>query len=205
MKNSFLILVIIACFKLTVYSQKKPLRFDGGLNGGVVVSQMSGDALAGWDKPGITAGGWVHINYNNPWGTFLGMAYVPKGSRKNADPDNGDFDTFILQLDYIDVPILATYKTERFRFNAGPSFGILLRQNIKFNGTDFDVAPSFRRIDASIAGGVTWFASRNIHLEVRGSTSFIPVRPAPSIANPASFYERGNYNHVLQFCVHYSF
>lgn len=203
-KIAFLVIIALT-IGISSYAQKRAFRFDGGLNGGLLVSQMSGDALAGWDKPGITAGGWVHINYNNPWGTFLGMAYVPKGSRKNADQDNGDFDTFILQLDYLDIPILATYKTERFRFNLGPSFGILLRQNIKFNGTDFSVDPSFRRFDASMAAGVTWFASRNIHLELRGSTSFIPVRPAPAIVNPGSFYERGNYNHVLQFCVHYSF
>lgn len=171
--------------------------FSGGLIGGGVSSQISGDGLAGWDKFGFTGGAWIHMDFNGNIGTWMGMQYMNKGSKKQADPDNGDFNTFAFKLDYIEVPLLMTYTRKNWRLGLGPSVGILINQKIDFNGAVYEPTPAFNRLDFSANLSIAWLISESSILEFRGGTSFIPTRPAPEVVNTLSYYEQGNYNQII--------
>ncbi len=178
-------------------------EFSGGLIAGGVTSQVSGDALAGWDKFGVTGGAWVHVGFNESWGTWMGMQYLPKGSVKPADPDNGDLFRFEFDLRYFELPLMVTRSTSKWRFGVGPSFGFLFSQQQIFDGAKRDINPEFNRLDVSGALSISRFFGEKILLELRGNTSILPTRPAPAVVNPLNFYERGNYNQLLMLALHY--
>lgn len=179
--------------------------FTGGISLGGVASQMSGDGLAGWDKLGVYAGGWVHAELSKKIGAQMNIQFMTKGSRKNADQDNGDFNTFAFNLTYIEVPVLATYTLNSWRFGVGPSFGVLLSQEQVSNGFEFEINPPFRSFDLSGCGSIQASFGDHLGMELRAYTSIIPIRPAPQVVNPLSFYEQGNYNQVLSLGVVYTF
>ena len=62
MKHIILTAVLICLFG-SAYSQ----AFSGGVSAGFVASQLDGDNLGGYHKPGVRAGGWV----NTRLGDFL--------------------------------------------------------------------------------------------------------------------------------------
>ena len=197
-----IVFVIAILISLESTSQ---IDFTGGAMIGITATQMSGGGLAGWDKLGLVGGGWIHMDFNGNFGTWLGMHYTAKGSMKQADPDNGDYNEFAFDLEYIDVPVLATYTTGKFRFGVGPAVGVLINQTIDYNGEKYEPTPAFKTLDISGNASVWWLATNHSSLEFRGSTSIIPIRPAPAVVNPASFYEQGNYNQGLLFAWHYRF
>lgn len=180
-------------------------EFSGGLIAGGVTSQVSGDALAGWDKFGFTGGAYIHVAYNESWGTWIGMQYMAKGSAKQADPNNGDFNQFTLILNYIEMPVMVTRMKGNWRFGLGPSVGFLVNQIQVFNGIEYDVNPEFRAFDISGSLSVMRSLGDKFALEIRGNTSIIPTRPAPAVANPLSYYEQGNYNQLLMLGLQYRF
>jgi hypothetical protein len=177
--------------------------FQPSIYAGLVTSQMSGDALGGWDKFGFVAGGDVHIPYGDKWGLTFGFQFIQKGSRMKAD--TVDFNTFGYYLTYADVPLCATYSFGKFEANLGLSGGVLLFQRKIANGYDYEIDPPFRAWELAGIGGLEFFLNTHFALELRATTSVLPVRPTPNFANPANFYERGNYNHTLQFMLHYRF
>lgn len=188
-------LIIIA--SIISFCSNAQVDFTGGILAGGVASQISGDGLGGWDKFGVRAGGWIHMDYNGVYGTQLGIEYVNKGSAKQADVNNGDYNQFSFRLHYMEVPILLTYSLKNFRFGIGPSVGILISQKVDFNGAVGEPSPPFETLDFSGNLSVAWIIGDHSLLEFRGSSSFIPTRPAPAVVNKLSYYEQGNYNQVI--------
>lgn len=176
-------------------------EFTGGLLAGPVTSQVSGDGLGGWDKFGGTAGGWVHMTFSDHYGMTFAIQYIMKGSRKPADPNNGDFNTFAYRLNYIDVPIMLSYRRAAARaplqFNAGLYAGVLVGQEQLYNGATTGIEPPFNQTDFGATGGITWWLSEKLNLELRGTTSVLPSRNSPNPTNAWSYYEQGNYNQTL--------
>ena len=58
-------------------------KFDAGFQVGINTSQITGDDLAGYNKPGITAGIWVKHQFDNPkLSAWMDISYLPKGTKK---------------------------------------------------------------------------------------------------------------------------
>lgn len=187
---------LLVGFLMSLATQSQ-VDFSGGLIAGGVASQISGDGLGGWDKVGVTGGAWIHMDYNGNVGTWMGMQYVNKGSKKQADANNGDFNSFTYKLDYIEIPLLMTYTRKNWRLGIGPAVGVLINQKIDFNGAVYEPSPAFNSLDFSGYLSIGWMISENSILEFRGGSSFIPTRPAPLVVNKLSYYEQGNYNQVI--------
>lgn len=196
MKKLFLIGLLLAILTSTEAQRE----FKGGIIAGGVTSQISGDGLGGWDKFGYTAGAWVNAPLTDKVGLNIALKYITKGSRTKQDTLT--FNSFGFYLNYIDVPILATFdiqkKQSKFTISAGPYIGILLKQEIKINGASYDVNPAFKRQDIGGQLGFAWWPSEKIFFEFDIASSILPTRPAPAVVNKNSYYEQGNYNQVLQ-------
>jgi hypothetical protein len=168
---------------------------------------MSGDGLGGWDKFGLSFGGFVSADLGEKWAFGSALQLVTKGSRKPADPDNGDLLVVTFRLNYIEVPVYFTYKiTDAIHLNAGPYAAVLIGQQLETNesGTQ-DINPSFKPIDFGGLIGAEIALGNKLSAEVRLTNSLLPARNAPAVANPASFYEQGNYHSVLQLLLAYRF
>lgn len=198
---------IVVVFLLLCWVQSLTAQsvFTGGLSAGGVTSQVSGDGLGGWDKFGFYGGGWVHAAFGETYGGQMNIQFITKGSRKNADEENGDFNTFSFNLNYIEIPLLATYSSKNWRIGVGPSVGLLISQKQLFNGLEYEITPPFSTLDISGCLSVQTKLGERLSLELRGFTSILPTRPAPAVVNALSYYEQGNYNQVITLGLQYGF
>jgi hypothetical protein len=204
MMKRFLLVCLVLMSSLFALSQR---NFKGGILAGPVASQMSGDGLGGWDKVGFSAGAWVSMPLSEKMALNLSMKYITKGSRTKRDTLN--FNTFAYHLNYIDVPVLFSYRVlgrkTSLDVNVGPYFGVLLKQKIVSNGYDYEINPAFKSFDFGASGGITWWMGERFFFDFSLATSIIPTRPAPVVVNKASYYEYGNYNQSVHFTLGWSF
>jgi len=193
------IVVVVCVFScVMMHSQRE---FKGGILAGPIASQISGDGLGGWDKIGFSAGAWVSVPFSEKSAMTISMKYITKGSRTKRDTLT--FNMFAYHLNYIDVPVLYSYRVVRkkssINFNIGPYAGVLLKQKVVANGYDYPVNPPFRAFDIGASLGVTWWLGEKFFFDLSSASSVLPTRPAPNATNQYSFYEKGNYNQTLQF------
>jgi len=121
------ILFAIIIFNLSIgyaFSQ----QFHGGVMAGLVGSQVAGDSFSGFKKAGIYAGGFVSLDVGGESSLRMELSYFQKGSRENPTEKNG-YRSYLLRLNYIELPILYQYQVGKFNFFGGPSAGFLLGYN----------------------------------------------------------------------------
>jgi hypothetical protein len=196
-------LFILISFSFSGLSQ---LEFSGGIELGVSSTQLSGDALSGFDKFGLSAGPYVRTTFSEKSSARLGILYLNKGSKKNANPKNGDLITYAIRLNYVEVPITYSYSIHNIRAEGGLAIGRLISSSeLGTDGRERGFVFPFEKMDYSVIVGVNYFFSENIFVNGRWSQSVIPVRKSPSVVNSGSFYEAGMYNTALQFMIGFEF
>ena len=190
------------------YSGLSQIEFSGGVEFGASSSQLSGDTYSGFDKFGLSCGPYVKVTFSEKSSGRLGILYLNKGSKKNPDPENKDYESFTFRLNYIEIPLAYAYKLNNVRVEGGMAFGRLISSSeIGTDGIEreIDADIPFRGMDYSLILGVNYFFSENIFVNGRWSQSIIPVRKSPNVVNPASFYEAGMYNTAFQLMFGYEF
>src|SRR5689334_8356720 len=121
--RSFLFFVCLLCFSFNSHAQ----RFKAGILAGLSATQISGDQLGGFDKAGIVAGGIVKTALSPKTDLAMEILYFQKGSKKNANPDNGDYSSYLLRLNYFEVPLVVQWNySKRITLEVGPTFGSLV-------------------------------------------------------------------------------
>ena len=176
-------------------------QFNGGLILGISTSEISGDLVNGPSKVGIYSGVFVNRKFWKKSFFQLELNFVQKGSKKN--PDTINFNTYILRLNYAEVHIL--YKNnfrKKLSFEIGPSFGYLLHQYEAADEMQLNVP--FEKWDIGLDIGLIYAFTEKWKLDIRYfNTIFFPVRKHASGAT--YFLNRGQYNEVLSFTMHYQF
>ncbi|MFT6626125.1 MAG: hypothetical protein ACJAUX_000339 [Flavobacteriales bacterium] len=196
-------LFILISFSFSGFSQ---LEFSGGIELGAATSQVSGDALSGFDKFGLSAGPFIRTTFSEKSSAKLGILYLNKGSKKNADPDNGDLITYAIRLNYVEVPITYSYSINNIRAEGGLAIARLVSSSeLGTDGIERDFIFPFEKMDFSVVLGASYYFSENIFVNGRWSQSIIPVRKSPNVVNSASFYEAGMYNTAFQLMFGYEF
>jgi hypothetical protein len=194
-------LFILISFSFSGLSQ---LEFSGGIELGAATSQVSGDALSGFDKFGLSAGPFIRTTFSEKSSAKLGILYLNKGSKKNADPDN--LITYAIRLNYVEVPITYSYSINNIRAEGGLAIARLVSSSeLGTDGRERDFIFPFEKMDFSVVLGASYYFSENIFVNGRWSQSIIPVRKSPNVVNSASFYEAGMYNTAFQLMFGYEF
>lgn len=119
--GKLVILIAFFCTANDMFAQS----FHGGLTAGLVGSQVAGDTYSGFDKAGIFAGGFVGWDFTKRSALQLELTYFQKGSRKNPDPENNDYESYLFRTNYVELPVLYHFKIDWFTIYAGPSAGFL--------------------------------------------------------------------------------
>ncbi|HNQ12379.1 MAG TPA: outer membrane beta-barrel protein [Bacteroidia bacterium] len=178
--------------------------FMAGVKAGVAASQISGDKLSGFNKAGIVAGAFIHNRIKPNFSVGLELLYTQKGSRKNSNPSDGDFDSYLLRLNYIEMPVLLKYlQSNTFTFELGPGVAYLLHEYEEDQNGELPNRESFNKME--------WFAHIAMHyhfhpqisIQTRGSYSFLPVRPHKG--NSTLYFNKGQYNTVISISLNYHF
>ncbi len=122
-------LIWLVCFAFVASAQK----FEGGLTGGINLTQLDGDMLSGYNKVGVNGGIWVSYPFNNKWSAGIEFLYTQKGALRQIDENNiaatFAFDKF--KLNYIEVPVYGGFTYKKFTGQFGLTGGYLLGAKVE--------------------------------------------------------------------------
>ena len=196
MKNT-LLFCLFTFFAFFSFSQ----NFKGGVIAGVSTSQVSGDALGGFHKAGLYLGVFTELPISPISNIKMEMNYIQKGSNNPKIFENNMPD---ISTSYIEVPISVNYfQNEITSFEVGIQTAFLLNfsDNDLYGPIPNDQSIAFNKVDLGAFIGMNYHLTNNILLNSRISNSILPVRPHAS----GAIYQlnRGQYNSVLSFTLHY--
>ncbi len=205
-KTLFTFLILsLSIFGLT--NNANAQEFKAGLQAGMTATQVTGDALAGFNKAGLFGGVTVHRKMGSFGYGQMEMNFIQKGSRFNAKPDKGIYNSYLLRLNYIEVPISYRYM---FYKNLGLELGMKFAYLI--NAREFDEngeipeeaeKPGFNKFDVSVFAGLAYKINKNYNIVFRYAYSIKSFRPKPD--NSYTYYSDGQFNETLCTAFQYNF
>ncbi len=167
--------------------------FDLYLTAGMNASQMQGDQLAGFHKPGLHAGLKTGFSLENKWELNLELLYNQKGSRPSL-AQSAPNTSQVTQLDYFEIPVYATYNDwyipegdyYKVGIHMGLAYAYLFR--VKTTSALFGSQENFKEYDVNAFAGFFFAFSPKWSLTVRYSNSFIRIyqddfAPVPNLIN----------------------
>jgi len=191
--KKFIYIVFFICVCTFLQAQK----FVPTIKFGAVTSQVDGDKLEGYDKPGINTGIGVENHFHDYWLFRMELNYIQTGSRKLANPDIPNDRFYTLRLNYVEVPFLfgVTIK-KKYLIEAGLVFAYLFKAREDVDGSGFiEPEPPFKKYDFPIRTGVGYKITDKLILKFHYSYSTLPIRNHPG--NQTWYFNRGQYNNYL--------
>jgi hypothetical protein len=196
MKKVLIISFVI--MSLNLFSQ----NFTGGLIGGISTSQVSGDNLGGYHKAGLFLGVFTQLSISPISNLKMEMNFIQKGSNNPKMLKNGISD---ISTSYLEVPISTHYyQNEITSFEIGGQISFLLTStdNDIYGAVSSELINPFNKVDIGAFIGMNYHLSDKIILNSRMSNSIIPIRP--HLSNITYYLNRGQYNSLLSFTIHYN-
>lgn len=179
-------------------------QFNAGIKAGVTASQISGDQLGGYDKAGLMAGGYVGMPLSQKFDLALEILYIQKGSKKNSNPDKGDYDYYRLRLNYFEFPLFLKWKfSKRFVFEGGITYGVLVKQTEEDAYGELPNRREFNKGEFGFGGGLLVNFAKQFSFTSRIETSLLPVRE--HVSGETYYFNKGQYNAAITFGLQYNF
>ena len=195
--------ILIFFFFLYSFSSSAQ-QFKAGVLTGISATQISGDDLGGFDKPGFVAGGVVSTLLAKKFDIAMEILFFQKGSKKNPKPDRGDYTEYNLRLNYFEVPLMVQWHySKRFTFEGGPTFGGLLSSKEENEYGEVPDPRPFDKFELGIAGGLKINFAQKFSTILRIESSVLAVRDHQS--GETTGVNRGQYNAALFFGLQYTF
>lgn len=195
-----LLLICLYCF---IFLNSDAQRFRSEIQVGVVGSQVSGDDLSGFDKAGFLGGIGVRTDLKKKCSIGFKILYLQKGSRKPSKLDQGDPTYYLLQLNYLEVPIQFRYLIgKKIYVEAGPSFAYLVKSKEQDEDGELTSRDPFSKFDFSIAGAIAYSLSKQWNIRFEAWQSLLPVRKH---SNGNTYrLNQGQYNSVIALGIQYT-
>jgi hypothetical protein len=202
MIKNYLLFISVLLFPLVLNAQ----RFDGGAMVGLTATQIDGDNLGGYNKPGIRAGGWVNTPISENLILQLELEFIQKGSKvSQSELKGGQY--YHARLNYIQAPVLVkTSLMPRLNAEAGLAGAYLFNSLEDTDGYGF-VEPQypesvpFDQFELSGLIGLNYDLIERFILNVRFNYSLLPVRPHPG--GQYHWLDRGQFNNAMLFSLYY--
>ena len=196
MKKKFAILLCCGFLSISIHAQ----NFGGGIILGLSTSQVSGDKLGGFNKAGVLVGVFANKSLSEILSIQMEMTYIQKGSRNPNNTDIHEYD-----LNYLEIPFFLKYQTKyQLKIEGGFLTGILINQTERYSDGIKLINMSngnFNKFDFGVGLGIDYSLTDKLTLNSRVSNTlyFSPTREY----SVQTFINRGNYNSVLSFALHY--
>jgi len=138
--NRLIVILCLVCASLSLSAQKK---FYFGLKAGLNLSTLKPDNVTKESlKTGFMGGAFFKIRPIKEFAIQPEFLWVNKGSEITWDAPNQPGGKFALNMDYVDVPVLAVvHFSEKFDVHVGPQFSYLVNfsvMNLEESGYDFE-------------------------------------------------------------------
>lgn len=202
MKNIYKLAILSSFILLSLTAKSQD--FKTGFSLGVNTSQISGDNLSGFRQFGFYLGGFAKYELDKDKSLQFEIIFTQKGSRKLADPEEGDFTFYNLRVNYAEVPLLYRFGVhENIVLEVGPYVSALLSFNEEDENGTFTDLREFNRVDVGALFGVSYYFTERLDVNVRFTNSLIPVRS--HLSGSQFRLNRGQYHTAIAFCIQYQF
>jgi len=194
----YFLTVLALTLTLAGFSQK----FKGSIFTGLTASQVDGDTYSGFNRAGLNAGVGVAFPFSEKIAGQFEIKFTQKGSYRGQRPNIGDYSTYSIKLNYIELPLIVKYLYKpKINFETGLAFGYLMSSKEEFNDlTDPGSRPFYKNEFSWLIGG-NYQLYKNISVNIRYSYSVLPIRK--NLGNWTSWYKRGQFNNVVCFSFYY--
>lgn len=198
-KIIFTILVITTFLSLKNVNAQE---FKGGALIGIAGSQVYGDKLSGYNKPGFIGGFFVNRKIKKDFSWQMELKYIQKGSRKVL---SDSIPAYFLHLNYVEVPLLLHWNYRNwFTLEGGPCIGVLVKQK-----EEDEYGPlayrAFNKTEISWQFGATFKIYESLYFNMKTSNTvfFTPIRK--HLSGQTFRFNLGQYNNLLEFTLRYQF
>jgi len=204
----FLIISIISLFFLFLVEPVKGQYFNGGIMAGVAGTQVAGDTYSGFHKAGIYAGGFVNLQISQRSIFQLELEFFQKGSRKNPNYEEDDFDQYLFRVNYIEMPVLYQFIIhERLKLEIGPSLGFLTGYYEEKDYYEIKGGNRPARVTLQINAGMYVSFTQRLMFNLRTNNSLLNIRSDNATGDvlriiPGNY---GQFNDCLVMSIVYQF
>ncbi len=193
MNKIFIIIIGIFCWNSLLQAQENDgRRFTATAILGMNISQIEGDLEQGYDKIGLNIGARAGVILAERWEAGFEILFSQQGSQ--SDMVRGVPRRYLCHLNYIEIPVLATFKDwkvtdannrtfHRFYASAGLSYNRLMGGKlerdgiIEFQGVNELVEEGdFFRQHIMLMGDVSFFITRNWGINIRYAQAPMNIR-----------------------------
>lgn len=199
MKKSSIILITSILFVLSL-SKAMAQPFNAGLIAGATFSQIDGDRYYGYNKVGLTAGGYVSLPFSNHFALQMELKYTQMGAHSSVkEVREYGYPEYDLRLHYAEIPLMLRFTIKRFAFEAGFSLDFLL----KYRG-EIDYSTELWKMNFFSATGnfgIHFNITDHFGVGARMMYSILPMQTNPT---PQYWFDH-SYNKVIQATVTYNF
>ncbi len=204
MLNKYILIIAIYFCIIPMVSAQ---QFHGGIIGGIAGTQVAGDTYSGYNKAGLFFGGFVKLDVGEKSALQMELTYFQKGSRENPREKN-NYRSYILRINYIEMPLLYQYKAGKFIIEAGPSAGFMLGY---YEEVDQEVISDQQgynkpaRITLQVNLGFSYFISEHIGVGLRTNNSMLNIFSENQTGDVRRIFDYGRYNDALILMLYYQF
>jgi hypothetical protein len=201
---------IVAIIVTVSIADLKAQEFYAGPQLGITFTQVDGDSYEGFNKVGLVAGGFVGRKLSRNWDLQLEMMYIQKGSRKTPDAENGDYDDYLLKLNYMHFPLVGIFHYKKFSFEAGLSYGRLLSSTEESEGAPIPESSQvpFKNDEWASIIGFSYHINDKLWVNTRFTYSVFLVREPFNgeipVYNPHWGKPVGQYNDGITISLYYN-
>ncbi len=203
---SLFVLIFMVSFSSLRAQGKVTFSLRAGLN----VAQIFGSGSQAFNHFGFSGGPKLGWRFASRFSFDPEVLYNMKGAARYPNVEKGDYYSFSVDLDYIEVPLLFSYhfgKKRNLSVEFGPSFGFLVRQKAYENGAAVNSSSTgFNIYDISLAAGFNYHLPKGFTLNARFMNSIAPISPTNGqLPWGVSSINIGQLNSVLTFSLQYTF
>ncbi len=146
-------------------------RFMAGLSGGLNLSQLDGDDLSGFNKPGLNIGPFVNTVLSDRWQLGIELLYSELGSSKTlGDPASASLEKIAIQA--VEVPFLLRFREWKFLLAGGLSYFRRINSKVTdYTGQDVSDLVQLQDNHLAIVLGSAVFLQENWGIDLRWEKS----------------------------------
>lgn len=195
-------LLLIVIISLNPVKKANGQNFNGGVMVGLVGSQVAGDRFSGFNKAGLTGGGWVSLQVAPTTQYQMELSYIQKGSRENPDYEKEKYDFYRMQLGYVELAFLYRRLVgEKLNLEAGPAMNFILHHHEKFNNEE--LFSPFAKRNLCLILGLSYRVGERTVVNFRTNNSIFTIRTERVNGDVWRFFDHGQFNDALVFSLYY--
>lgn len=209
----FSLLLLVALLPSALLCQSEPAATDTipfeskngfGFNIGFNASRVTATNFYGLNKLGLNVGVFYELDISNPILLEIGTGFTQKGTVKRANPEQGDFNQFIMRTDYVEAQAIIKRKL-RNTLEAGLGVSYLLNHSESSTTAGGTAAVIFpvNKTEASVILGYHYYLNNVASVGVRVQHSITPIRSVVSAA-PTNIFNRAQLHQLFTFLVKYN-